>query len=107
MENKIEKAMTTWADTALAKIPFQDRVMAAGIIIGNYAMFYKTEADFDDNDKTNINNIVRKHIYTNGEHGAVMAARVGKAMKASIENPLKKSNGPVSKFKRMVKELLS
>lgn len=103
MENK----QPNWAEEILAKFSLKDKIIAAGIITFQYDFFDKKQEELTGSEIANIDNIVRKHIYANGEMGVKMAVQVGKAMKASIQNPLKPKFSLGSYFKAKIKAALS
>jgi hypothetical protein len=78
-----------------------------GIITSDYNWFNREEESLTQEDLEFMGKTIGVHEYKNGRGGVIMAMRVGKAMKASIANPLKIKTGLVQRFKNKVKEWLA
>lgn len=103
----MENIPPNWAEEALAKFSLEDKIYAAGIITYDHDLFYKEPKDLTETQVAHIDSVIRKHIYANGEQGVKMAIRVGKAMKASIDSPLKIKPSIGKFFKDKIKGLFS
>jgi hypothetical protein len=86
---------------------FKEKCLAAGTITYNSSLYLLDEATATEEQKNDIDLILLTHAITNGFSGVRMAAKVGAATKASIDYPIVKRVTLVSKFKDIVKGLLS
>ena len=100
-------AITEFIDEPVQKLSLADKITAVATIRADYALFEKKEEEFTQDDIEDLNNILRSHVVTNGPHGLLMAARVGRAIRESIHYPIKPRTGLIQRFKNKVKELLS
>lgn len=105
MENKeIELA-----NELLARFSTKEKILAAAMILNDYSLFdlFKEELNIETLPMDKIDLAIISQLVIGGEKGVVMAVRTGRAMKASLENPIKKRVTLVSRFKGKIKELLS
>ncbi len=101
MENK------NWAEELLSKYSIEDKIFASAMITQNYDLFKRNPSELSQTEVALIDNSVRKHLYAQGDFGVAMTIRVGKAMKASLENPTQPQTGVVQYFKNIVKRIMS
>lgn len=87
------------------KMSFVDKVFAAGTIENKPAMFH--QGGFTAEEKLHIDAVLYEHLVTRGPQSLKMTVRVGRATKASIENPIVPKVTLVTKFKDFIKAKLS
>lgn len=87
------------------KMEFADKILAAGTIENKPEIFFQSE--FTPEEKLHVDAVLYEHLVTRGPHSLKLTVRIGRATKASIENPLIKKVTLMSKFKDFVKAKLS
>jgi hypothetical protein len=100
------EVFTKAAETALNSVSLTDKFMAAGAISGDTSYFYFKEEEIIPEHKVQLDLLLLKHMIMNGPKGLMMAVHAGRAIKASIENPIKPKTGVIQRFKDKIKECL-
>lgn len=83
------------------KMSLDDKILAVGIIDNNYKLFDQKE--FTEAELLHLDAVLYEHLVTRGPHSLKMTVRIGRAMKKSIENPLKIKETISSKFTKAIK----
>lgn len=89
------------------RMPVKDKLFAVATINKDHSLFYKDEATLTDDELRKMDLVLYEHAILNGVQGLKMSVRVGRALKASLENPIIKKETLVTKFKDLVKDVLS
>jgi hypothetical protein len=84
-----------------------DKLIAAAAVSNTPELLNRDPETFPAEELENINNILALHVIKNGKHGIKMAVLVGRAIKTSIQYPIKKKTGPVQWFKDTIKGMLT
>ncbi len=94
------------AEYALGKFTLAEKLLAAGAISHDTTYFMMPEDFWDEEGQIALNLLLVQHMIVAGPRSLEMAVRGGKAIKASIQNPIKKRTGLIQRFKDTVKELV-
>jgi hypothetical protein len=100
------EVFTKAAERALNAVSLTDKFMAAGAISGVNEYFYFKEEEFTHEQKMQLDLLLLKHMILNGPKGLSMAVHAGRAIKASIENPIKPKTGMIQGFRNIIKDWL-
>lgn len=94
------------AEGLLDKIPFPDKLLAAAAVSGDNSFLYMGEDSLDQEQRARLDLLLVQHMLIAGPHSIKMATLAGRAIKASIENPIKPKTGLIQRLKDKTKELL-
>lgn len=86
---------------------FDEKMLAATAISGDNNFLTFTEGQLSEDQYETLMRLLAVHVANNGRQSIRMAILAGKAIKSSIEYPIKPKTGPVQWFKNKVKEMLA
>ncbi len=91
----------------IEKKTFADRMFAMAAITGNNSYLGKLEGDIEPLQNEADMRLLATHISIAGPRSFEMAIAAGKAIKSSLEYPIKPRTGLLQKFKNYIKRLLA
>jgi hypothetical protein len=83
----------------------EDLMFAMAAITHNNDYLYKLQEDIDAASKEAMMRFLAEHVITKGRNSIKMAALAGRAIKASLENPVKVRKSPIQWLKGKIKGL--
>ena len=87
----------------IEKHTFEEKMFAATALSGDNTFLGFKEGDMDKEQMERLMRLLATHVVTNGHHGMKLAILTGKAIKSSIENPIKPKTGLVQRIKGKIK----
>jgi len=107
METNLDEQVKKMQDETIATFSKTEKLIIYGILIQRYDFFNKSSDEIPEVLWAQIDERLRDHMISNGTHGLKMTLRVGKAMKSSIENPVKREKTFANAFKNSIKRMFS
>lgn len=90
----------------IESLSFEDRMFASAAISGENKFLAMLEGDLDSEQNERLIRLLSGHVVNNGPQSIKMAILAGKAIKSSLEYPIKKRTGIAQRLKDFVKKVL-
>ncbi len=90
----------------LAKFNQKEKCFAAAAITHDHTFFTKAEEALTEDESMIVDAILMRQAIVGGTSSVSMAVLVGKALKSSLENPIKPKTGLAQRLKDKIKEWL-
>jgi hypothetical protein len=84
----------------------KEKLIAVAAITNTPSLLDRDPNTVTEGEQAEMMKVLCAHILTNGKHGVKMAILAGRAIKSSIEFPIKKKTGIAQRLKDLVKKVL-
>lgn len=90
----------------IESLSFEDRMFASSAISGENKFLAMLEGDLDSEQNERLIRLLSGHVVNNGPQSIKMAILAGKAIKSSLEYPIKPKNHVTQMIKNYIKKVL-